>query len=363
MARWSRLFSLAISLASIATYARAVEVRLQLVSATYAECNDDQANGTTCGPPLTATLLPAVPDGPGSRIDIDAAGVVIRAVLQLHEFGLDGTPVTQWTGTLEKTPGGYTVADPNHTRPFLLPDYGLGFWWPTLTRVTNQSDFAGELALFADRNVWGDHRHWQLTFAFSSLPTDGPPPCAGDVLLLDDDGDGEANGRDARPWALDETFGPGVDENGLSIADFCGDVGGRDSRTCRILDFRNDEPARRKPRDCKMVRPFSRARYCGAAEYFGPVAPASPPRACQGYTLFDDADVDGEPDSTDRCASTPIGSAIDGNGCSAEQFCSQQSMQLCRRADFGNDEPFARNPGDCVATRSTPRACAAATTP
>ena len=98
MARWSRLFFSALSLASIATHARAAEVSLQLVSATYVECNDSAANGETCSSSFTATLLPAIPEGPGSVIDIDAAGVVIRAVLQLREFSLDGMSVPQVGG-------------------------------------------------------------------------------------------------------------------------------------------------------------------------------------------------------------------------------------------------------------------------
>ena len=242
----------------------------------------------------------------------------------------------------------------------MLPDYRRGFWRLSLTRMTHQSDFAGELTLFADFDSWGDHRHWLLTFSFSALPTGATPLCEGEVLLFDDDRDGEANARDARPGSLDDTFGPGVDENGLSIADFCQEVGGRDARTCGALDFRNDEATRRKPRDCEMVRPRSRSRSCSAAEFFGRTAPVSLPRTCEGYTLFDDADLDGEPDSTDRCPSTPSGSAIDGNGCSAEQFCGMQRVQLCERADFHNDEPLAKKPGDCARTRSDPPACAAA---
>lgn len=359
MQHWNRSLLLAISLASLATHARAVEVSLQLVSATYVECNDSAANGEICSSSFTAPLLPAIPDGPGSQIDVDAAGVVTRAVLQLHEFSLDGLAVPQWAATLEQA-SGYAVTDPNHTRPLLLPGYSRGFWWPSLTSMNNQSEFAGELTLFADFDSWGDHRHWLLTFAFRATPTGAPPSCEGEVVLLDDDRDGESNARDTRPSSLDDTFGPGVDENGLSIADFCQEVGGRSGRTCRALDFRNDEPSRRNPRDCRMVRPGSGSRSCGAAEFFGSAAPVSVPRTCQGYTLFDDTDLDGEPDSTDRCPSTPGGSAIDGNGCSAEQFCSGQSVQLCGRSDFRNDEPLVKRPRDCARTRSDPPACAVA---
>jgi hypothetical protein len=85
--------------------------------------------------------------------------------------------------------------------------------------------------------------------------------------------------------------------------------------------------------------------------------PLAPTRTCAGFPIVDDADRDGEPNATDRCASTPVGAAIDGDGCSAEQFCSQQSAAICRRVDFGNDEPLVKLPDDCALTRTTPRAC------
>jgi hypothetical protein len=72
----------------------------------------------------------------------------------------------------------------------------------------------------------------------------------------------------------------------------------------------------------------------------------------------DDADGDGEPDGTDRCAATPAGQAVDGDGCSAAQFCAAQSYAACRRSDWRNDEPL-RAPRDCSRTRR-PRACSAA---
>jgi hypothetical protein len=213
-----------------------------------------------------------------------------------------------------------------------------------------------------DYTDYPPHLRWELIFAFESLPTSAPPPCLGEVLLLDFDGDGEADSRE-NGWDSTDSFGPGVDENGTTIADFCpmgvaGELSG--TRACSRRDFRNDEAQRAKPGDCRVRRD----RWCEPREFFFEnVPPVSPPRTCLGHLLFDDTDLDGEPDSTDRCPSTPSGSASDGNGCSVEQFCSQQSARLCRRADFRNDEPFAKKPGDCVPTRSTASACAAAAAP
>jgi hypothetical protein len=77
---------------------------------------------------------------------------------------------------------------------------------------------------------------------------------------------------------------------------------------------------------------------------------------CLGFAVVDDADGDGEPDSTDRCASTPTGATVDGDGCSALQFCEAQPAAGCGRADFDNDEP-GRKPLDCKKTKAKPRAC------
>jgi len=62
-----------------------------------------------------------------------------------------------------------------------------------------------------------------------------------------------------------------------------------------------------------------------------------------------------------RRLGAPLGAVIDGDGCSAVQFCSQESVQLCERADFQNDEPLMKRPADCARTKPMPRTCAAAT--
>lgn len=61
-----------------------------------------------------------------------------------------------------------------------------------------------------------------------------------------------------------------------------------------------------------------------------------------------DADADGEPDVADRCPGTPGGAPTDAAGCSAAQFCAAAGSARCVRADFRNDEPTSRKPGDCA---------------
>lgn len=341
---------------------------------------------------VSGTAVPETPQPPGSVIDLDAAGALIRGVVNLDWVPLDGAPGGPWTCTLEFLSSGgavhfpapmrnrqypvldpgrrlYGVRDPDPACPLPLPWFpwqpihdGQLFsgWTMQITRMASQSDFSGELSLHVGSCDSGAcDQAEQLALAFDSLPAD-PPPCAGDVLLLDTDGDGEADARDLRSGFTDASAGPGVDENGVTIADFCWGEAQRDASICRTLDFRNDETGRRKPRDCRMIRPRSGSRYCGAGEFFGSSSPVAPPRTCLGHALLEDADADGEPDTTDRCPGTPAGSAIDGSGCSTEQFCSLQSVQLCQRADFANDEPLAKRPGDCARTRSEPHTCTAA---
>jgi hypothetical protein len=66
-----------------------------------------------------------------------------------------------------------------------------------------------------------------------------------------------------------------------------------------------------------------------------------------GRTPVDD-DGDGVSNAFDRCATTPTGAAVDSSGCTLEQFCgavdarSGRGAKLCRRADWGNDEPLLK---------------------
>jgi syndecan 4 len=69
-------------------------------------------------------------------------------------------------------------------------------------------------------------------------------------------------------------------------------------------------------------------------------------RACgQPYDPIDD-DADGEHDFDDRCPNTPAGEPIDDAGCSLAEFCARQTLS-CANADWRNDEPGAKKPGDC----------------
>ncbi|MBM4382908.1 MAG: hypothetical protein FJ091_06010 [Deltaproteobacteria bacterium] len=58
-----------------------------------------------------------------------------------------------------------------------------------------------------------------------------------------------------------------------------------------------------------------------------------------------DADGDGEPNATDRCPGSQ--SSTDESGCTLAQFCAAQPMSVCARADFNNDQPGIKKPGDC----------------
>jgi hypothetical protein len=357
----SRLLLLALPFAFAAQHSRAVEVSLQLSSATHADCTftDNHAGGyDTCNTPVAAALSPAVPQGSGSVIDLDAAGVVIRATLALDAFVLDGVAVPKWTGTYGGLPGQYRSFSPD----LLAPPNAL--WQLNVTHMADQSNFAGEFALQVDQWTAPDEFvRWQLTLDFASIPSSGPPPCEGETLFIDFDGDGKEDSRDKARW-VDTSFGDASDFDGMTISQFCDAESGsgtQPSRSCERVDFRNDEPLRKRPGDCTVTRPTQTIGSwgCAPAEFFfrsqPPVAPA---RTCLGFPVIDDADGDGEPDTTDRCPNTPVGATIDGDGCSAAQFCSAQSASVCKRADFMNDEPFAKKPRDCV--RVKPRACGAA---
>ena len=63
--------------------------------------------------------------------------------------------------------------------------------------------------------------------------------------------------------------------------------------------------------------------------------------ACDAIRKFEDADGDGEEDSTDACPGTAIGMEVDGNGCSQAEFCSAIDGQArCINGDWKNDEPL-----------------------
>jgi hypothetical protein len=75
---------------------------------------------------------------------------------------------------------------------------------------------------------------------------------------------------------------------------------------------------------------------------------------CLEQQSLQDADGDGEADSTDACPETPTGHEVDQAGCSMEQFCNSidtsanGGIAICRASDWGNDEPLG-HPFDCIA--------------
>lgn len=72
----------------------------------------------------------------------------------------------------------------------------------------------------------------------------------------------------------------------------------------------------------------------------------------------EDGDVDGIPDSIDRCPDSET-DIVDSEGCTVTQFCARfatddmRLSKLCKRADWRNDEPMMRGGDrDCMFVRS-----------
>lgn len=90
---------------------------------------------------------------------------------------------------------------------------------------------------------------------------------------------------------------------------------------------------------------------------------------CLDRRPFEDADGDGEEDSTDACAATPAGEAVDDAGCSLTQFCGARSTRGrggrdCTRADWQADETSPSKPHDCMLDgRGKKAQCVPATDP
>ena len=370
MSRWIRVASLTLAVSWLSVGARAVEVSVQLQSATARACRPGDPRSSPrprpiCESPAAAvTIVPGASTGLPSSIDVDAVGEVIRGALNLDGYTLAGVPVAPWSGGIDRIASSrLEVTDSNGAWPVSLAgQVDAGSWRVVVTGFTDQASFAGHLELTLRQDTGGSGwssrwTTWVVTYSFAALPTAGAPPCMGETLHFDDDADGEVNVRDLAPHGLDPTFGAAVDEWGRTIVEFCPQA----FASCSRADFRNDEVLSKAPRDCRLVGAKAE-RQCVPAEMFGPgVAAAPPTRQCLGYDVISDADADGEPDATDRCGGTPASSLVDGSGCSAAQFCLQQSVSACRRADFQNDEPFTKGPGDCAKTRVKPRACTAAT--
>ncbi len=364
MRRIERLLAAGVAATTIATAAQAVEVTFTLASASTEACRWEwdgyYGEYLTCDPAVPATLAPAAPSSAGATLDLDANGELMSAALNLEAYTVNGIAMPAWAETLERyaygavqlaggAAGPWPLAVPNTANP-VAQSAQLA-----ISPFASQTDFAGtlDLAFLGD-----DLTRWTLHFTIAAIPNSGPPACPGDRLLLDTDADGEIDARDASQWGRDPAFGMGVDQNGRTVAEYCGALAPA-AGYCGRGDFRNDEPQRKKPGDCRLIAQGGGAS-CRGAELYGVLPQYPAPRTCLGLAVVDDADGDGEPDRSDRCSGTPAGALIDGDGCSVPQFCSLQSLGTCKRADFRNDEPYVKGPGDCAKTRTTPRACEAA---
>ncbi len=71
------------------------------------------------------------------------------------------------------------------------------------------------------------------------------------------------------------------------------------------------------------------------------------------FDLVSDDDADGLIDISDHCPDSERGAPIDARGCTQAQFCgaldagTRAARRICKRSDWGNDEPLAAKPGDC----------------
>jgi hypothetical protein len=360
---------LALAALTLATRASAVDVSFSLTGATSETCTEEYDGyyyyGTywSCAPPAPVAIAPSAPQGAGS-IDFDVTGRPFGGSVALEAHQLGGDAVPAWTRTFvpEGSSGVIRTSSDSGIGPWpvpLGPEAYDSSAWLTITRFASQSDFDGTITVRwdevqRDAQGVGTRTVRQLVYAFSALGS-GSVACPGEEIFADDDHDGEKNDRDRFPHWLNG--GGGVDADGATLADFCAGSPVYPKTSCRRADFRNDEPLRGNAGDCRLVRTGDPP--CQPAEIFG-ATPLPTLRACLGLPVVDDADEDGEPDGTDRCASTPAGQAVDGDGCSAQEFCAAQAYKSCRRSDWRNDERSTRSPRDCTRTRR-PRACTAAT--
>jgi hypothetical protein len=296
-----------------------------------------------CEATVPVVVSPPVPMGAGS-VELDASGRFVQATLSLEAHSRDGTSVPAWARELR-------AADLGGADPSPAPGELWGYVQLTVERFVSPAVFAGTFA--HHHTIYGESGAGEIfseTYTFSTTPApEGwtPLACAGARLHVDADADGEEDARDRAPLGFsDGSFGTSVDAAGRTIADFCA-LAAASKKACARLDFGNDEPLRRRPRDCRFE-----SFVCVPAEL---TPPANPPpfsgATCQDLPVFSDADRDAESDSSDRCPATPAGSPIDEAGCALAEFCALTPLAACARADFANDEPSAKRPGDCAHVR------------
>lgn len=304
--------------------------------------------GYGCEANIPLPLTPEVPVGVGA-IDVDGRGRFLQGVFDLGGYTRGGAEVAGWT------------------RELLPSDLQQSDWWLDAGEVWGDVDlvitdfqtpgrFAGRITHFyelaTESGAAGELFLEIYSFSTAQAPSGPvPSPCPGLRLHLDEDADGEEDGRDlAPPGETDPSFGTRVDGGGRTVADFCA-IGTSTPGLCKRLDFQNDEPLRQRPKDCRPTpgscRPVQSMPAASPAPFSGPT--------CEGLPVFSDADGDEESDVSDRCPNST--GAVDRNGCDAEQFCAVQSLGSCKRADFQNDEPTLKRPGDC---QRVARECTAA---
>jgi hypothetical protein len=173
------------------------------------------------------------------------------------------------------------------------------------------------------------------------------------VATTDTDGDGIADGLDN---CLDVPNEDQADTDGNGLGDACNDAEDFDGdEYADDLDNCPDDPNPDQAdadfdRIGDVCDPFPDNPNNELAQCEDDLA------VCEASLPFVDSDGDGEEDSTDACAGTSAGAAVDQAGCSLEQFCSsidtstKIGVRICRSSDWQNDEPIT-NPRDCTVQR------------
>lgn len=159
-----RIAFLILAMGFMASAADAVEVGLWLDKVCFTN------GGDGCYP---VVIAPPHPRGSGSEIEVDAAGIVTRALLNVEGYSVrlvEDTVVLPWIGAIQ--PIGVINGNVVYGQsPVYAPVQSDGRAWEfRITRMTSQSDFAGEATLFLfkdDGNGYlGDYM--KLVFVFDS---------------------------------------------------------------------------------------------------------------------------------------------------------------------------------------------------
>lgn len=194
--------------------------------------------------------------------------------------------------------------------------------WDTETQ-TQLGEYAtvGEASeLIVDRT--GDHLFAAFSGELRVYEAEGTVP------IVDGDGDGVDDAVDNCPGVAN----PGqADADGDGLGDVC------------------DEFPNEADHDLALCQLDLAEAQAGLAVCQGELAACSADLASCESSIPQDGDGDGEFDATDACPGSPSGTPVDDAGCTAEQFCARYDgdSRSCRSADWENDEPGTRWPGDC----------------